>query len=66
MSSITVEDIERDRPLAEVRPLAPTSGQPRPYGLCAGQFSVPEDFNEPLPENLLKEFGGNEILTSRG
>jgi len=30
-----------DRPLAEVRPIAAVSRQPRPYGLCAGQFKVP-------------------------
>ena len=79
MSSISVQDIERDplgflgrveageafvvvrgdRPLAEVRPLAPSTTQLRPFGLCAGQFSVPEGFDEPLPESILKEFEGS-------
>jgi hypothetical protein len=28
----------------------------RPYALAKGEFDVPEDFNEPLPDNLLNEF----------
>jgi antitoxin (DNA-binding transcriptional repressor) of toxin-antitoxin stability system len=45
-------------PLAEVRPLTSTNNQPRPYGLCVGQFSFPDDFDKPLPEDILKEFEG--------
>ena len=30
----------------------------RPFGLCAGEFIVPDDFNDPLPEQVLKEFEG--------
>jgi hypothetical protein len=30
----------------------------RPYGLCAGEFTVPEDFDDPLPEELLRAFEG--------
>ncbi|MFN8492337.1 MAG: hypothetical protein U0350_32350 [Caldilineaceae bacterium] len=30
----------------------------RPFGLCAGEFTVPEDFNEPLPDEILAEFEG--------
>lgn len=46
------------RPLAEVRPLLATAAQPRPFGLCAGQFTVPPDFDRPLPDDLLEEFEG--------
>ena len=28
----------------------------RPYGLCAGQFVVPDDFDAPLPDEILAEF----------
>jgi antitoxin (DNA-binding transcriptional repressor) of toxin-antitoxin stability system len=42
--------------LAEVRPVAAAATEPRPYGLCAGEFEVPPDFDEPLPEDVLKEF----------
>ena len=36
---------------------APLS-QLRPIGLAKGQFTVPDDFNTPLPENLLQTFEG--------
>lgn len=47
-----------DRPVAEVGPVAAPAGQPRPFGLCAGEFVVPADFDEPLPEDVLAEFEG--------
>jgi hypothetical protein len=30
----------------------------RPFGLCKGEFQVPDDFDAPLPEYILKEFEG--------
>jgi hypothetical protein len=30
----------------------PLEGEPRPYGLCAGQFRVPADFDAPLPADV--------------
>ena len=30
----------------------------RPFGLCKGEFVVPDDFDAPLPEFILKEFEG--------
>jgi len=30
----------------------------RPFGLCAGDFVVPNDFDEPLPNEILKTFEG--------
>src|SRR5260370_22897370 len=50
--------VRDERPLAEVRPLRMAIAQPRPFGLCAGQFTVPSNFDRPLPENVLKEFEG--------
>jgi hypothetical protein len=32
--------------------------QPRPFGLCTGEFIVPDDFDEPLPEEILSAFEG--------
>ncbi len=29
---------------------------PRPYALCAGEFTVPQNFDQPLPEDILKDF----------
>ena len=34
------------------------SSQPRPAGLARGQFIVPDDFNAPLPEDILRAFEG--------
>ncbi len=31
---------------------------PRPYGLCAGQFRVPDDFDVPFPDEIVKDFAG--------
>jgi hypothetical protein len=36
---------------------APLS-QPRPIGLARGQFTVPDDFNAPLSEDILRTFEG--------
>jgi hypothetical protein len=30
----------------------------RPYGLGKGEFVVPDNFNDPLPEETLREFEG--------
>ncbi len=30
----------------------------RPFGLCKGEFTVPDDFDAPLPENIINEFEG--------
>ncbi|HTU88875.1 MAG TPA: hypothetical protein VMF69_02150 [Gemmataceae bacterium] len=50
--------VQDGKPLAEVRPAAKTAEQLRPFGLCAGQFTVPDDFDSPLPDEILKEFEG--------
>ena len=52
--------VRGDHPLAEVRPLVGAAvDQLRPFGLCAGRFSVPDDFDAPLPEGILKDFEGS-------
>jgi antitoxin (DNA-binding transcriptional repressor) of toxin-antitoxin stability system len=45
-------------PVAEVKPVVPPGRAPRPFGLCAGEFTVPDDFDAPLPEDILKAFEG--------
>jgi antitoxin (DNA-binding transcriptional repressor) of toxin-antitoxin stability system len=50
--------VSGEHPLAEVRPVAPPVLQPRPFGLCASQFTVPADFDRPLPDEILKDFEG--------
>lgn len=46
------------RPVAELLPLAPPVRGPRPFGLAAGAFTVPADFDAPLPDDLLRDFEG--------
>lgn len=46
------------RPVAEVRPVTPARLTPRPFGLAAGAFAVPDDFDAPLPDDVLREFEG--------
>jgi antitoxin (DNA-binding transcriptional repressor) of toxin-antitoxin stability system len=46
---------EHDRPVAEIRPLERVR-RPRPFGLAAGTFVVPDDFDEPLPDEVLRDF----------
>ena len=51
--------VRGEHPLAEVRPVPAPTTQPRPFGLCAGRFTVPPDFDRPLPDEILKEFEGS-------
>jgi len=46
------------RPVAELRPVAPLQAEARPFGLAAGTFTVPDDFDTPLPSDILREFEG--------
>jgi len=43
-------------PVAEILPIAPATRGPRPFGLAAGEFAVPDDFDAPLPEDILRAF----------
>ena len=40
----------------EISPLLPSENTLRPFGLCAGQFTVPDDFDAPLPDDILAQF----------
>ena len=46
---------EHDRPIAEIRPIENVK-RPRPFGLARGTFVVPDDFDAPLPDDVLKDF----------
>ncbi len=51
--------ITRDgRPVFELRHIEKKAADPRPFGLCKGEFHVPDDFDDPLPEHILNEFEG--------
>lgn len=53
---------ELGQPIAELKLLAPVEDDaarsPRPFGLAKGEFVVPDDFNAPLPEDILRDFEG--------
>jgi antitoxin (DNA-binding transcriptional repressor) of toxin-antitoxin stability system len=53
----TITVIHKGTPVAEINP--PSSEETlRPSGLCAGEFTVPDDFDDSLPEGILNEFEG--------
>jgi len=51
---------KHNRPVAELRPVAVTRVVPRPFGLAAGSFEVPDRFFEPLPDADVDAFYGVE------
>ena len=54
----TLVVLEDDQPVVEIKPLSQPSTEPRPYGLCRGRIQVPDDFDDPLPEEIIKLFEG--------
>ena len=51
------------RPVAEINPVKSGDGEDlpltlRPIGLADGQFVVPDDFDDPLPDELQRLFEG--------
>ena len=55
MEGETVVLTDHDRPIAEIRPIDRVR-RPRPFGLAAGTFVVPDDFDDPLSEDILRDF----------
>ena len=53
----TVIVYQGDRAVAEIRPLSETDAL-RPAGLAEGELVVPDDFDDPLPDELLDAFEG--------
>lgn len=52
----TLVILKAGKPIAEVKPIVSNPQALRPFGLCAGEFIVPDDFDAPLPEDTLQEF----------
>lgn len=46
------------KPVAEITPTTQKPEQLRPYGLSAHKFLTPDDFNDPLPAEILDAFEG--------
>ncbi|MDP2956054.1 MAG: type II toxin-antitoxin system prevent-host-death family antitoxin [Longimicrobiales bacterium] len=56
----TVVICRRNVPVAELRGIGRTSGEPRPVGLARGLFEVPDTFQDPLPDAVLDAFEGRD------
>ncbi len=50
--------VRTGKPIAEIQPVAVPPEALRPFGLCAGEFTVPEDFDAPLPKDIINAFEG--------
>lgn len=51
--------VQADKPIAELKPITTTNKQQRPFGLCPGEFILPDDFDAPLPKEILNAFKGS-------
>ena len=49
---------KRNVPIAEIRPIKPARSERRPIGLAKGLFEVPDEFFDPLPDEMLDAFEG--------
>ena len=54
----TIIIVRAGQPVAEVKPVVGHPKTSRQFGLCAGEFTVPENFDAPLPEDILHAFEG--------
>ena len=54
----TIVLCKRNIPIAEIRPIPPDIKTERPIGLAKGEFSIPEEFFEPLPSDIIDSFEG--------
>lgn len=48
--------LDADEPVAEIKPVVQNGEGLRPYGLCAGEFRVPDNFDAPLSEEIIAQF----------
>lgn len=54
-----LEELEQSRQAeVETKPAISGGKQLRPFGLCTGEFKVPDDFDASLPEEILSAFEG--------
>lgn len=53
-----IDDDSTNRIKFESQPASLDARQPRPSGLCAGEFVTPADFDDPLPADTLRDFEG--------
>ena len=56
----TVILYRRNRPVAELRPIPAERKRERIFGIDQGKFTLGPEFFEPLPEDILRAFKGDE------
>jgi antitoxin (DNA-binding transcriptional repressor) of toxin-antitoxin stability system len=54
----TVVIVRAGQPVAEMRPVMPSTKTLSSFGLRVGECSVPADFDAPLPQDILNAFEG--------
>jgi antitoxin (DNA-binding transcriptional repressor) of toxin-antitoxin stability system len=47
---------KRNEPIAEIRPLPSQPTHKCPIGLAKGQLTIPNEFFDPLPEEIIEAF----------
>jgi antitoxin (DNA-binding transcriptional repressor) of toxin-antitoxin stability system len=52
---------KRNVPIAEIRPIRPHRECKRPIGLAKGEFKLTPEFFEPLPDEILPAFNGDNV-----
>ena len=55
---------KRNRPVAELRPVAAPRTEPRPIGGMEGQIEILPSFFDPLPDEVVDSFYTSEIFPS--
>ena len=56
----TVVIARRNEPIAELRAVPKQRKTLRPWGLYKGLIEIRDDFNDPLPDDLLRRFNGED------
>jgi prevent-host-death family protein len=56
----TIVVCKRNVPIAEIRPITTVEKKPRQIGFDKGKFTVPDEFFDPLPDELLEYFDGRK------
>jgi len=54
----TILILQDSHPVAEMKPVSNGTPRKRPTGLAKGEFVVPDDFNDPLPDDIIDSFDG--------
>jgi antitoxin (DNA-binding transcriptional repressor) of toxin-antitoxin stability system len=49
--------VDHSRTVAEVHAIVAPTATRRPFGLAAGKIQIADDFDAPLPDEILRDFG---------